>query len=220
MSKDLTGEPQSPATWPVTRKHRRAPLETQVEIEQGGRTYRGRAANVCQGGILVFTPFTFAPYTELTVRFTLPGGLSIEALAAVRHRKAGAHMGLMFVELSEAARTAIAGHVSEAHPHPRRSGRVARRFDIALRWHDPDGNEHEESAYTLLVSRYGGMAACAHRFKAGEAAYLWWPEQSRGVPVRVVFQQLGRLPGLAEVGFEFKEPGEFWPVKFPLDAFA
>ncbi|MCI0402988.1 MAG: PilZ domain-containing protein [Acidobacteria bacterium] len=214
------GDPHSPTPWPVARKHRRAPLNVHVEIEQGGRKYRGRTANVGEGGLFIHTPFTFAPYTELTIHFALHGGNSVDALAVVRHRKAGAHMGLMFVELSEGARHAIAEHVSKTQPHHRRGSRFARRFDVVLRWHDLGGTEHEESAYTLLVSRYGGSAACAHRFKAGEDAFLWWPEQNRGAPIRIVFRQLGTQGELVEVGFEFKDPAEFWPVEFPPDAFS
>lgn len=110
------GEAQNPTPWPVARKHRRAPLNVPVEIQQGGRTFRGRTGNISEGGIFVVTPFPFAPYTELKINFLLPGEVSIEALGVVRHRKAGAHMGLMFVELTEAARSTIAEHVSKAHP--------------------------------------------------------------------------------------------------------
>ncbi len=214
------GDTQSSAPWPVARKHRRAPINVKAEIQQGGRTYRGRTANISEGGILIVTPFTFAPYTELTIHLTLPSGVSIEALGVVRHRKAGAHMGLLFLQLNEAARIAIAEYVSSAKPDHRRSVRLAHRFDIVLRWRDLDGVDHEEPAYTLLVSKYGGMAACAHRFKAGEDAFLWWPEQSRGAPIRIVFRQLGNLGDLAEIGFEFKDPRDFWPLRFPADPFS
>jgi len=213
-------DPHSPAPWPTAREHQRAPLGVKVEIEQGGRTYRGRTANIGEGGILILTPFTFAPYTELTIRLTLPNGHSIEALGIVRHRKAGVHMGLMFVELDDAARLGIAEHVCKTHPDHRRGARFARRFDVVLRWHDLEGAEHEEPAYTLLVSRHGGLAACAHRFKVGDDGFLWWPEQNRGAPIRIVFRQLGRLGELAEVGFEFKGLEEFWPVKFSPDPFS
>ncbi len=62
--------------------------------------------------------------------------------------------------------------------------------------------------------------SCSHRFKAGEEAFLWWPEQNRGAPIRIVFRQLGGLADLAEVGFEFKGREDFWPVTFPPDPFS
>ncbi len=105
----------------------------------------------------------------------------------------------------------------EVKPHRRRSARLARRVKVFLRWTDPEGTPHEEVAETVVLSRYGGLLLCPTSFKAGEDVSLWWPEQGRGARIRVVFREWGRTPDLAEVGFEFTEPMDFWGIEFPPD---
>jgi hypothetical protein len=199
------------------RRHPRATLDVQVKWEKGGEEGSGQTANVSQGGLLVETSHPFDPDTEVVVRFTLPDGARIEALGTVRHRKAGGQTGLMFVELGQDAQRAIARHVSGVRPYVRRSPRIPRRVAIVLKWRDLQGDDHEESASTLMVSRHGGLAACATRFKPGQDGFLWWPEKNRGSQIRMVFRQLGRLGDLAEIGFEFKDSDNFWQIEFPAE---
>ncbi len=103
----------------------------------------------------------------------------------------------------------------EVKPYRRRSGRIARRLTVVLRWKDLDGNPHEDLAETVLLSRYGGLLVCSTRFKSGEEAYLWWPEKQRGSQVRVVYRRLGGSEDLVEVGFEFLDIENFWGIDFP-----
>lgn len=200
-----------------SRRHPRATLDVRVKWEKGGEEGSGQTANVSQGGLLVKTGRPFDPDTEVVVQFTLPDGSRIEALGTVRHKQAVGQMGVMFVELGQDAQRAIARHVSAVRPYVRRSPRIPRRLAIVLRWRDLQGADHEEPASTLLVSRHGGLAACATRFKPGQDAFLWWPEKECGSQIRMVFRQLGRLGDLAEVGFEFKDEDNFWQMEFPAE---
>lgn len=208
----------SPSTpWPTSRKYHRVLLNVEVESRTIGVAARGRTHDVSEGGLLIESPVTFGVDTEVVVRFRLPGGAWIEALGRVRHQRASRQAGLMFVELNPTARAAIADYVLRVRPYTRRSARIPRHFEVLLRWQDLEGQAYEEPAHTLLVSKRGGLAACSHRFKAGEDATLWWPEKERGVDIRIVFRQLGRLGELAEIGFEFKDTDDFWPIQFPPD---
>ena len=106
----------------------------------------------------------------------------------------------------------------EVRPYRRRSARLARHFNLALQWQDYAGETHTEPAETVFISRHGGLLhTTARTIKPGENAFLWWPEQKRGVPVRIVFRQLGHVPDLAELAFEFDSPEDFWGMNFPPD---
>ena len=199
------------------RRHLRATLDVEVKFEKGAERGRGRTANISQGGLLVETRRAFEPGTEVVLRFTLPDGSLVETLGTVRHREPESHMGLIFVQLGPEAQNAIAEYVSRVRPYVRRSPRIPRRVAIVLRWRDLQGDDHEESASTLMVSRHGGLAACATRFKPGQDVFLWWPEKNCGSQIRIVFRQLGRLGDLAEVGFEFKDSDNFWQIEFPAE---
>ena len=199
------------------RRHRRVPLKVEVKSQASGETSPGRAGNISEGGLLIHAARPFDVGTEVLLCFRLPGGRRVETLGLVRHRSVGGQTGLMFVQLNPAAREAIAEYITQVRPYDRRSARIPRRYEVLLRWHDLEGEAHEEPAYTMLLSKQGGLAACLHRFKAGEDAALWWPEQGRGADIRIVFRQLGGLGELAEIAFEFKDSDDFWSIQFPPD---
>jgi len=76
----------------------------------------GRTDNVSPTGLLLRTRETFAPGTEVTVRFHLPpgpGGPLVESLARVVRVEEGAWMGVRFVDLSERERELLAAYVRQ-----------------------------------------------------------------------------------------------------------
>ena len=111
------------------------------------------------------------------VRFSLPGGRSIECRRMIVHLQPGVRMGIRFLGLDYDGQKAIADYVEEVKAYTRRSTRLARRLSVVLRWHDLEGNCQEHSAETAALSRHGGLLVCRIRFKPGQEVYLWWPEQ-------------------------------------------
>ncbi len=74
----------------------------------------GLVQNISEGGLLVKTPNTFDPKTEVTVRFNLPPiphGRHIECQGMVIHAKPGVHMRIEFLQMKEEHRKAIAEFV-------------------------------------------------------------------------------------------------------------
>jgi len=96
----------------------------------------------------------------------------------------------------------------------RRSGRIARRIDIKLRWQDQGDQWQEAPAATKMLSRYGCMLSCQCRIKLGEEIRLVWPEKQRETRAKVVFRTLS---GGSEVqlAVEFLGTDDFWGIDFP-----
>jgi len=209
-------EPSAPP-WRNPRRHPRVTLVTQVESRARGQTCLGRVENISVGGMLVLTRDTFEAGSEVVVRFNLPGGGHVEAAARVMHTRPGAQMGVQFINLTEDDRRAIVGYVQEVKPYIRRSVRLARRTTLLLRWKDSEGNPREEVVETRLWSRHGGMLLAETPLKPGTDITLAWPEKGKEGRARVVYRGLGGEEGLAEVGFEFLEAGNFWGIEFPAD---
>lgn len=198
----------------MPRKHPRLSLTAQVVNLSSGETGSGEVLDISVGGLLVLARGGFQRETEVMVRFKLPNGQLIEALGVVRHSNPAGQVGIKFVLIEEAQQKEVADYVEEVRPYFRRGVRLARRLSVVLRWSDLEGNPHEDVAETVQISAFGGKLLCKHRFKAGEEAYLWWPEQQKGAPIRIVFRQLGGAGDLAEVGFEFQGVDKFWGIEF------
>jgi hypothetical protein len=98
----------------------------------------------------------------------------------------------------------------------RRGGRIARRFHLLVRG-SVTGQLEVQPAETVVLSRHGGLFVCRAAFKIGEQIDIWWSEKSRGAAATVVFRQLGGADGLIEVGFEFRDPANFWELEFPAN---
>jgi len=209
-------EPSAPPPWRNPRKHPRVTLVTQVESHARGQTCLGRVENISVGGMLVLTRDTFEAGSEVVVRFNLPTGGHVEAAARVMHTKPGEQMGVEFIDLKEEERRAIAGFVQEVKPYSRRSVRLVRRMSLFLRWQDSEGNQREDVVETRLWSRYGGMLLAEIPLKPGTDVVLAWPD-GKEARARIVYRGLGGEEGLAELGFEFLEAGNFWGIEFPPD---
>lgn len=93
----------------IPRAHPRVRLVTQVEATSIGHT-----ENISEGGILVATRETFTAGTEVTVRFTIPGGFHIESQGVVVHAEPGQKMGIQFASLRDDQRKAIGEFVRQA----------------------------------------------------------------------------------------------------------
>jgi len=198
------------------RKHPRVKLVTQVESRALQHISLGRVENISVGGMLVLTRDTFEAGSEVVVRFNLPGGAHVEAVARVMHTKPGEKMGVQIVDLPDEARRAIAAFVQEVKPYSRRSVRLVRRISLFLRWQDSEGSQREESVETRLWSRYGGTLLAETPLKPGTDIVLVWPD-GKEARARIVYRRLGGEEGLAELGFEFLEAGNFWGIEFPPD---
>jgi len=207
----------APLPWRNPRKHPRVRLVTQVESHTSHQVSLGRVENVSIGGMLILSRETFERGTEVTVRFNLPDGKHVEAQARIAHTKPGEQMGVQFVDISDEARRSIAGFVQEVKPYTRRSVRLARRVSLVVYWKDFDGEEHIEAVETRMLSQHGGMLLAHTPFKPGTDILIQYPEKNKEARARVVHRTLGATGDLAQVGFEFREAGNFWEVEFPPD---
>jgi hypothetical protein len=181
---------------------------------RGPKRFLASTANVSLGGLLATTPETFAPDTQIWVRFNLPSGQTVSTQAVVVHSAPGHAMGLRFLGLSAGALDAISHFASRVINHTRRGLRVPRRTHIMLR-RSFENTTDAEMAETVLVSRHGGLAICRADFAVDDRLYLWWPERQRGAEVRIIFRHELGSAGLAEVAFEFVDSDNFWEMEFP-----
>lgn len=131
------------------------------------------------------------------------------------HSTPGVRMGIRFLRLSEDDQKAISEYAEQIKPYKRRSVRLPRRLLVALRWQDYDGNWHEETAETLLLSKYGALVLTPARMKPGQSVFVCWPDAKREAEARIVFRILKGAPNLSEVGFEFLATEDFWAIEFP-----
>ncbi len=92
------------------RKYRRVHLITQVECLARKLSSIGRTENLSDGGLLMLSPHTLDPNTEVTLRFNLPPtppGRPIEAQGVVVRSQPGVDMGIRFLQLKDEDRNAI-----------------------------------------------------------------------------------------------------------------
>ncbi len=209
----MRSEAMSPLLTPqATRKYPRVRLLTPAKTQKGDVVSFGRTGNLSEGGLLILSRDTFPPQTEVTVCFQLSPRQPVDACGRIVHALPSERMGIQFVQLREEDRTAIARFVWQNIVHSRRSPRVPRRIELVLLWRDLEGNLHEESAETKLISRYGGLLLCPSRFKAGTKAVLLWPERQQQAEVKFVYCQLGTSGELTQAGFEFVGVDNFWRI--------
>lgn len=202
---------------PGVRKFPRILFATPVEVRGPERTSLGQTANMSLGGVLIVTPKTASPESEVSVRFNLPTGHSVQAEALVVHAQPDVRMGVRFLRFPEQGQRALAEFVERILDRTRRSARVPRRLHVLIRRVERDRQQEEELAETVLIAQHGGLLMCRARFKLGERFYLWWPERRKGAHAKVVFRVVGGVGGLVEMGFEFEDTANFWETQFPPD---
>lgn len=95
----------------------------------------------------------------------------------------------------------------------RRSGRIARRLEVTVRW-ELGGNQQETPAETKMLSRYGCLMAGHCRPKLGEEINLVWPEKQRETKAKVVFRALNG-GNEVQLAVEFLGTDDFWGIDFP-----
>jgi hypothetical protein len=194
------------------RKYPRLPVVTPVTIVSHNKFCVGRSENVSMGGMLVHCSDELQPAQQSEVRFNLPTGPAIEALSSVVHRNDN-RIGLQFVNMDQASRKALSTFLQGISEYTRRSGRVAKRFSVALSRNSSESPE--ELAETVLLSRWGGLLVCRGKFKPGEQFYLWWPEGKKGAPAKVVLRHSEPATDRIELGFQFQGAENFWDLDFP-----
>ncbi len=114
----------------------------------------------------------------------------------------------------------MTGGPSSVRTYNRRSGRMARRVSIVLRWRDSQGKLEEIPAETQVLSQHGCRVVCQTRLKLGEEISVCWPEEHREASARIVFRVLDATRDFVELGFEFLDTENFWRIEFPADIFS
>ena len=110
---------EATATKPAPEEQRatqRATLLVQVEFKTARDYTLGHSQDISEGGLLVVTPETVEPRSEVVVRFNLPPytpGVFIESQGVVARVLWGECMGIQFLQLTDAQRKAIATFVQQ-----------------------------------------------------------------------------------------------------------
>ena len=97
----------------------------------------------------------------------------------------------------------------------RRSGRIARRIPLTLRWQAPGCDFEDHAAETRLLSRHGCMLVCETQIKPGSQIYVLYPECSKSSRARVVYRELTGSSKQISLALEFLGQDNFWQIKFP-----
>lgn len=107
----------APSSTVERRRSKRITLLTQVQTLGPELQSLGRTEDISEGGLLIQSPETFAPNTEVTFRFNLPPippGRPIEGQGMIVRAEPGIKMGIQFLLLTDADRKAIAEFVQQA----------------------------------------------------------------------------------------------------------
>jgi hypothetical protein len=97
----------------------------------------------------------------------------------------------------------------------RRSGRIARRIPVTLRWQPPGCDVQDDPAETATLSRYGCKVVCQHRLKIGHEVFVMYPERGKSVRARVVYRELSGGTQSVSLALEFLNSDNFWEIEFP-----
>lgn len=99
--------------------------------------------------------------------------------------------------------------------YSRRSGRIAKRIPITLRWQAPGCDYEDHPAETKMLSRYGCMLVCETRVKPGTQIYVLYPERDKSTRARVVYHELTGRKDQVSLALEFLSQDNFWQIDFP-----
>jgi hypothetical protein len=103
----------------------------------------------------------------------------------------------------------------ESVTYSRRSGRIAKRIPITLRWQPPGCDVQDDPAETAVLSRYGCSVVCHHRLKIGHELFVMYPERGKSVRARVVYRELTGGNEHISLALEFLGNDNFWGIEFP-----
>jgi hypothetical protein len=102
---------------------------------------------------------------------------------------------------------------------PRRSERVLLRIPIRVEGTDALGNAFEETTYTLVVNRSGGLIAVSRPLERDAVIKITNLSSHTSCPFQVVTRAAQSLSGIPEWGVKSLEPEvEIWGVHFPIKA--
>jgi hypothetical protein len=188
-------------------------LATPVEIHYADRKFLCRTENISIGGFLAHCRNAPPTSTELNVLFNLPNGTTINVRGVVRHRHRG-RFGVQFNSLPPTGKLALEGFTARMENFTRRGERIARRLYVTISSTQTGGESMDQMAETVLLSQNGGLMICRAKFDAGERLRLYWPEKKRSAEIVIVFRRPCGTANLAELGFEFLGPDDFWGMDF------
>lgn len=210
----------------------RVPLLTQVEERRENFSTLGWTKDISAGGLSISTQQTLALGTTVVVRFGLPGRTrAIEAAGRVAWVVPGKSMGIGFLGLLEEDRQCVADYVatlpelseeeaagkSFALPEGRRrSARLPRKITVTLLWQDAHGQQQQDAAETILVSRYGAMVQTFTPLQPGRLVWVVVPAMNqRKELARVVWVNTATRTGRVEMAIEMLGAENFWEIDFP-----
>jgi len=97
----------------------------------------------------------------------------------------------------------------------RRSGRIAKRIPVTLRWQAPGCDFEDHAAETKTLSRYGCMLICDSQVKPGTQIYVLYPEHGKSTRARVLYNEATGRSDQVSVALEFVGHDNFWQIDFP-----
>ncbi len=103
----------------------------------------------------------------------------------------------------------------ESATFSRRSGRIAKRIPITLRWQPPGCDVQDDPAETTLLSQHGCAVVCDNRLKGGHEIFVIYPERGKSIRARVVYRELKVGSRSVSLALEFLGKDNFWEIEFP-----
>ena len=103
----------------------------------------------------------------------------------------------------------------EAATYPRRSGRIARRIPITLRWQPLSCDVQDDAAETAVLSRHGCKIVCQNHLKIGREVFVMDSGRGKSIRARVVYWELKRGNVGFHMALEFLGSDNFWEIEFP-----
>lgn len=110
------------------------------------------------------------------------------------------------------------GPVMEFALYSRRSGRIAKRIPVTLRWQPPGRDCQDEAAETILLSKYGCTVVCRNLLKVGGEIFVIDLERKKSVRARIIYRELTGGKQEVTLALEFLGNDNFWEIEFPPEA--
>lgn len=99
--------------------------------------------------------------------------------------------------------------------YSRRSGRIAKRIPITLRWQPPGCDFQDDPAETAMLSKHGCSIVCHNGLKLGRELFVMYPGRGKSARARVVYRELRVGNDHVNLALEFLGNDNFWEIEFP-----
>ena len=97
----------------------------------------------------------------------------------------------------------------------RRSGRLAKRIPLTLRWQSPGCDFEDYAAETRVLSKYGCKVVCGGRARLGTEVFVLHSDGGKTAKARVIYREVTGRGQEVALALEFIGTSNFWQMDFP-----